>query len=387
MSTTTELKVGAFVLAGLFAAGLVVFLIGDERRMFEGKVNYQAVFNDVQGLTEGSPVRMGGVDIGRVDHVGYTNDHNDVRLHVTLEIVESEGKRIRQDSVASVENKGLLGDKMISIKVGSPSEPPVPVGGEIQSQESPDLSALMDRIAVIGEKAEVVMANLEKTTSTVAREDFREDLRSAVSSLSRILKAIDEGDGLASKLLHDPEEGAKISRTLTNIEHSSARLDRAMAGINQTIDRVNTGPGLVHEVVYGEESAKAIAQFGRAADEVATTLQGVREGNGIAHSLIYGDEGSQQLMGDLNAMAHDLRGIVADMRKGKGTLGALLVDPSVYEDIKMLLGNVERNKALRALVRYSIQRDEKVQSVQVRDGHAVSDAPAASGKLSGSARD
>jgi hypothetical protein len=34
-----------------------------------------------------------------------------------------------------------------------------------------------------------------------------------------------------------------------------------------------------------------------------------------------------------------------------------LVDPSVYEDLKMLLGNVQRNQALRALVRYSIQRD------------------------------
>lgn len=387
MSPSTNIKVGAFVLAGLAAAGLVVFLIGDERRMFERKVTYQTVFHDVQGLTEGSAVRMGGVDIGRVEHVGYSSDQKDVRLHVTLEIVESEGRRIRKDSVASVENKGLLGDKMISIKVGSPAEPPVPVGGEIASQESKDLGALMDRIAVIGEKAEVVMSNLEKTTSTVAQEEFREDLRSAVNSLSRILKAIDEGDGLVARLLHDPAESEKVSRTLTNIEHSTARLDRALAGINQTIDQVNTGPGFIHEVVYGEEGAKAIAQFGRAADEVATTLQGVREGNGIAHSLVYGDEGSQQLMGDLNAMAHDLRGIVADMRKGKGTLGALLVDPSVYEDIKMLLGNVERNKALRALVRYSIQRDEKVQSVEVRDGAAVSGGPSSSGQLSGSARD
>jgi hypothetical protein len=35
-----------------------------------------------------------------------------------------------------------------------------------------------------------------------------------------------------------------------------------------------------------------------------------------------------------------------------------LVDPSVYEDLKLVLGNVERNKALRALVRYSIRKDE-----------------------------
>jgi phospholipid/cholesterol/gamma-HCH transport system substrate-binding protein len=34
------------------------------------------------------------------------------------------------------------------------------------------------------------------------------------------------------------------------------------------------------------------------------------------------------------------------------------VDPSIYEDIKSLVGNVERNQVLRALVRYSIKQDE-----------------------------
>ena len=63
-------------------------------------------------------------------------------------------------------------------------------------------------------------------------------------------------------------------------------------------------------------------------------------------------------MGNVNAMSDDLRSIVHDVRQGKGTLGALLVDPSVYEDIRALVGNVERNEVLRALVRYSIKADE-----------------------------
>jgi phospholipid/cholesterol/gamma-HCH transport system substrate-binding protein len=44
-----------------------------------------------------------------------------------------------------------------------------------------------------------------------------------------------------------------------------------------------------------------------------------------------------------------------DIRAGRGTLGALLVDPSLYEDIKTLVGNVQRNEVLRALVRYAIR--------------------------------
>jgi len=56
-------------------------------------------------------------------------------------------------------------------------------------------------------------------------------------------------------------------------------------------------------------------------------------------------------MSNLNQVSGDLKQMLTDMRAGKGTLGALLVDPSVYEDLKLMLGNVERNRTLRALVR------------------------------------
>jgi phospholipid/cholesterol/gamma-HCH transport system substrate-binding protein len=69
-------------------------------------------------------------------------------------------------------------------------------------------------------------------------------------------------------------------------------------------------------------------------------------------------------MGNLSKMSDDLRSIVADMRAGKGTIGALLVDPSVYEDVKSAVGNVERNQVLRALVRYSIRADEQRPKVE-----------------------
>ncbi|MDB4996745.1 MAG: Mce family protein, partial [Myxococcaceae bacterium] len=81
-------------------------------------------------------------------------------------------------------------------------------------------------------------------------------------------------------------------------------------------------------------------------------------GNGLVHTLVYGDTDTQHLMTNVNAMSDDLREVVHGLKTGKGTLGALLVDPSVYEDIKAVVGNVERNQVLRALVRYSIKADE-----------------------------
>ena len=211
------------------------------------------------------------------------------------------------------------------------------------------------------------MGNLEKTSSTFAEESFRQDLRDTVSALKGVTSSLNQGDGYIPKLLNDADEAAQMSRVIGNLERSTRQLETALAGLDKAIAQINTGPGLLHEVIYGESSSQAVAQFGQAAEEVALTLRGIREGNGLARSLIYGDEGSAALMSDMTAMSQDLRQVVADLRAGKGTLGALLVDPSVYEDVKLLLGNVQRNETLRALVRYSIKQDEKQSPVEVTD--------------------
>ena len=52
----------------------VIFLIGDERRVFARSVNFRAEFHDVQGLKNGAPVRMGGVRIGHVESVRYSDN-------------------------------------------------------------------------------------------------------------------------------------------------------------------------------------------------------------------------------------------------------------------------------------------------------------------------
>ena len=374
MATSREFKVGAFTLAGLSVVGLVVFMIGEERKLFESKVLYNAQFSEVQGLRRGSPVRMGGVDIGAVTEVGYGEVVTDRQIHVKMDVVKDESRRIRQDSVATIEGKGLLGDKMIVITVGNEKLPPIPPGGRVPSKEGDDLSALMGKLGAITGQVEKVVDNLEKTTSSLADEKLQSNLKSSVESMNGILKSVDGGDGYVGKLIKSPEESQRLSQVMQNLEGATAQLNKTTASINAILGRVEHGPGLAHEVLYGEESSKAVSQFGGAADELRLTLKGIREGNGIARSVIYGDEGSQQMVANLNQMSGDLKQIVADVKAGKGTLGALLVDPSVYEDLKVVLGNVERNKALRALVRYSIRRDGAQPGVEVRDP-----APAAVG--------
>lgn len=367
MSLKREIKVGLFVLVGLFVCGLVIFLIGDERQAFERKDTFKAVFDDVQGLKRGSTVRMGGVDVGAVSEVGYSDDPDDLKLYVSFTVVRTEARRIRSDSWVSIDNKGLLGDKMITVKPGSAGAERIVAGGVVPTKQAKDLGDMMGQVANISAKAESVMGNLEKTTGAMAEDRFTDDVKGTARSLNSLLRQLDQGDGYVAKLIRDPGEAERLSRTLSNLERTSAELNQTLRGVNAIVGRVQTGPGFAHDMVYGEAPTKTVASFGNAAEELALTLRGIREGNGPAKSLIYGDDKSQELMGNLNAMSRDLRQIVAGVRAGKGTVGALLVDPSVYEDIKMVLGNVERNRAVRALVRYSIKQDETKPKVEVKD--------------------
>lgn len=370
MGFSREAKVGLFVLLGLFTAGLIIFLIGDNARAFEEQVVLRTVFDDVQGLQSGSPVRMGGIHVGRVSKLAYSEDANDSRVHVELIVVASEAKRIRTDSTASVEAKGLLGDKMLTVTVGDPKNPQVPEGGLIPTRTAADL---MSQISSLGASAHNVMNNLEVATDTLADEKFRNNISESAASLRSILESVNKGDGYASKLLNDEQEAQTLSSTISNLERASAKLDRALADVDDIVAQVKTGPGLAHELIYGEETAKTAQQFGAAAEELALTLRGIREGNGLAHDLLFGGGSNEQLTADLKSISADLAAITAGVRAGKGTVGALLVDPSIYEDLKMLLGNVQRNQTLRALVRYSIQRDQKAPSVEVVDPQAGSE--------------
>ncbi|MFO0659885.1 MAG: MlaD family protein [Polyangiaceae bacterium] len=378
MSKRREVIVGAFVAAGIAVTAFVIFLIGNDRRAFASKVVFQASFSDVQGLKPGAPVRMGGLDIGVVKAVAHGTKETDDRLYVSLEIVRSEAVRVRDDAVVKVANKGLLGDKMIELNPGTPGHASAAEGATLQVNEDSDFTNILSKATSVAEKTDKVLANIEKTTDTLADENVRNDVKESLKSFTVILNSVANAEGYAGKFVRSPEEAAKISRTLSNLERSSARLDQTLEGVNNILARIQKGPGLAHEILYGEKSADTVAHFGDVAAETALMLKGVRESNSVMHGVIYGDPSQQEIMANVTAMSSDMRQIVAGMKAGKGTLGALLVDPSVYEDMKIVLGNVERNDVLRALVRYSIKQDEKNPSVNVNGG-AGTPKPASSG--------
>jgi phospholipid/cholesterol/gamma-HCH transport system substrate-binding protein len=79
--------------------------------------------------------------------------------------------------------------------------------------------------------------------------------------------------------------------------------------------------------------------------------------NSAINQLVYGD--NKNLFRDLSSSVEDLGSILKKVKSGEGSLGGIIYDPTVYEDLKEILGNVKRNKVLRELVRISISNNER----------------------------
>jgi phospholipid/cholesterol/gamma-HCH transport system substrate-binding protein len=343
-----QIKVGIFVAIAIALMTFIVFSIGDNRSVFERKVTYFAAFHDVAGLKSGAPVRMGGVDIGSVVKVMHAEDVSDPRIYLTMSIVRREAPRVRVDTVVHIVNKGLLGDKMVELSAVGRGERAAE-NSTIPSEEPVDLMKYVDKLDVIAQKTEHAVTSVDRFAESLAADPkFAEDVKGSAASLREILDGVAHKDGAAHRMIFDVEEGKRVDRTLANLERTSANAA-------DFSDHLKEGPGLAHAIVYDPELS---ANLSGTLVELHKDLAAIREGNGIAHALIYGDNDSQRVMGNLNAMSDDLRQIVANVKAGKGTLGGFLVDPSIYEDVKSIVGNVDRNQVLRALVRYSIKQDE-----------------------------
>ena len=367
---TRERRVGIFVAVGLIITTVAIFLIGQNRKFWQRKVRYTAVYSQVAGLKAGSPVSMGGVDVGVVGEVRYADDPKDAKIYVGLDIVKDQAPRIRKDvyeddgktlkypgTVARVVNKGLLGDKMIELTVGDQRFPEAVPNTQLRTEEPMDLGKYITKLESIGEKAEKTLGNIERITGSLANDKFSQDLQGTVAAVHDILDAVAHNkDGAAHKLLFDKQEAQKIEALLSNLVVISGNVSAITNDVHGMTTRVNQGPGLAHALLYDEQMAQGVTG---SLVELKNTLEAVRTKEGLAHAVVYGDPNTQKVLQNVGAMSDDMRVVVANVRQGKGTIGGLLVDPSIYEDLKAIVGNVERNQVLRALVRYSIKEGEQ----------------------------
>ena len=374
MKTTagTRLRVGIFVMVSLVIGASIAFAIGSQKNVFSPKTTYYAIFNDVGGLQKGNTVRVAGVNVGSVTEVTIGDSG---RIEVYFRVIDDAAHLIRGEagaaligegpkpSFAAIGSKGLLGDRIVEITVGFDEYPewdpeqaiPVSVGGGIM--------ALAERTLV---EVEGTAHNLRLATDPFSDQEFSNDLKETARNLAKASGVIANGDGTIGRLMNDAELGRDVKGAVKELRAAGKQVAQLSKNLNKISEDIQTNQGTAHALIYGTEGADAIRNIRDTFGQLNTILTDVRQGDGAVNQLIYGELGDS-FMDNLQNASDDIAFLTKEAREGKGTVGALLTDPSVYEDIKRLVGDLERNDILRALVRYSIRRDEGREPVEVTE--------------------
>lgn len=305
-----SLVVGGFILASLGLLALGILLLSSGSGIFSPQYRLVAGFGNVQGLQPGAPVWLAGKEVGHVDTVEFTAEPGTRPVQVGLRVATSLRDRVREDSIARIGTIGLLGDSYVEITVGSPDARILSDGDAIGVV---DPASISDVIA----------------TGTEALDN----IALLASNLNGVVENFSESEG-----------GAKASL--------------AIEAASNIVLEVQDGSGLLHSLVYDDYQSDGIESIGKSLETLEGILTEVRDGEGILHSLIYESPTEQDVVMEALEAGARLNSILSKIDQGQGTLGLMLNDPTLYEDLKVLLGGAQRSTVMRTLIRMAVDNAE-----------------------------
>jgi phospholipid/cholesterol/gamma-HCH transport system substrate-binding protein len=320
------------VLFGLLATVVVLLLLGQKRHVFQQRVHLYSMFSDVGGLVTGAPVQVAGVSVGTVARISFDRTQPKPLIRVEIEITRDALDLIRADSVAHISSQGLLGDKLIDISAGSRASMEIAAGGRVSSEAPVTIDRLLSDATYVMRRLQTVADNIAVLSQELASERTRADLRDSLAAIRTLLEATAHGRGLMHALFYDPRSAQALPRIATGVDQAVAHINKAIAALE---------PILKSTDVEGRQVVNNISRAAKGVGQVATELE------------------RSQVVHNLASASADLAQVSGQLRRGEGTLGALVQDPTVYEQLVTILGGVGRSRILRALVRYAISKGEQ----------------------------
>src|SRR5664280_142104 len=238
---TSTIKIGIFISIGIAILTIAIFLLGDKNAMFKSTFDVKAYFRDIQGLRSGAIVRLSGIDVGSVKKIQIVSDTTG-RVEVTMSLVKDIKRFVRTDTKASIETEGLVGNKVVVLRIGTSSAEEVVDGGVIKAQEPLGFSAILAETQGIMEYTKDMTQNLAEIIARVNRgegsigkllkdEQLYNDAKALTKNAAQSLQSItSEVSGLTT-LFNELGDGVK--EVVGNIDSAVSRVDYILAGIQQ----------------------------------------------------------------------------------------------------------------------------------------------------------
>jgi phospholipid/cholesterol/gamma-HCH transport system substrate-binding protein len=375
-----EIKVGLFLLLSIAILVGFLFILGTFD-FSEGHVLY-VDFTSSGGLRNGAKVKIAGVPAGKVKDIEFIggkvrNQKGDpIYVRVRMEIEPTMAPTVTEGTQVFVSTEGILGEKYLELSPGPEDGPSLPAESIIAGDDPVEMQVLMSRgaetlekvqqmldgdsgeLESIGDSLRQVLGRVDRITQTIddelpgLLEEGRLTLQTARDSMSRIDSLVDEG-----KTLINQEDGVRDA--VANVARIGRQLE---AELPDMVDTLNAF--LQEGRIFVASSQEAL---GRVEEELAQTTREARQLLVVSRRKIAEVDFSDlvielrqaisklvedfsqtgkllaQLAGRTDVLVGDLGTVVADVRDGKGTLGALLREREVYDDIREFILDLKRN--------------------------------------------
>ena len=287
----SQLKVGITVIVASLTLGFLLFLMSGTAGLFTPRITIKSYFDNAEGLREGAPVRLSGVDIGNVTHISIVNakDKQQTPVEVVMKVSTKYSYGMRRDSVTSLETAGVLGETFLDIDSSQAIGGPVQDGDTLPTQVHPDFNQVV----------RASQSTLQNMDALLKRAD-------------RILAFAESGKGSLGKLIYDP--------TLYN------RFSATIADFQQIVQQVSAGQGSLGALISRND---AYDKFLATLDKMNGVIDDIQAGKGTAGKFLK----DPSLYNNANDTIANLKKVTDDINAGKGTLGKLTKDEELAKKL------------------------------------------------------
>ena len=290
MKIKNETKVG--ILAAFAIALLIIgynFLKGNS--IFSNETILYAKYSQIDGLTVSKPVLINGYQIGRVAALELQPD---ATIKATLHI---NGKyQIPKNTLARLEGTDLLGSKAIVLTLGNDKD----FAQDGDFLETNVAKGLMETFQPVQKKAELIISKMDSiltSVNTILNPNLQKNIDRSFNSIAGTLTSLESTSKKVDALVGS--ESSKLSAILANVEAITANFKRNGTKIDMVMNNLNT-----------------------VTDKVAAL-------------------NFEQTVNSANKAMSDLQLIINDVKSGKGTLGALLNDKQMYDNLNSASKNLD----------------------------------------------
>jgi len=238
-------KLGIFIFLGSALLIIGIFVLGNKEALFKSTFTVKAYFQNVEGLRNGAPVRLSGVDVGAVKSIRIIGEKASV-IEVTLRLLDDVRRFIREDTEAGIETEGLVGYKFISLDIKSSEAEHVKDGGTILAKEPISFADVI-------EETQGIMAYTKDMTK----------------DLSEIVAKINAGEGTIGRLLNDEElyyatteitksAGASLDSITYDLRFVVGIFKEMGSGLNDIVDKVNNTVAGVDTIIANVRKGRGV---------------------------------------------------------------------------------------------------------------------------------